>query len=66
MPPCQVPFASSSVAEIKQAVLAGRRPEESLSCPPPLVAIVRSCWAQDAAARPTADVLLEQLKALQL
>jgi hypothetical protein len=51
--------------EIKAAVLAGRRPEESLSCPPALAALVRACWAAEPAARPSAAGLLEQLRALQ-
>jgi hypothetical protein len=61
----QVPFAGCSVAEIKAAALAGRRPEQSLSCPPALAALVRCCWAVDPAARPSATSLLEQLRALQ-
>ena len=62
----QVPFAGHSPPQIKQAVLAGQRPEESLSCPPQLAALVRACVSQDPSARPSAAALLEQLKALQL
>jgi serine/threonine protein kinase len=58
----KMPYTGMGVAEIKASVLSGQRPEVSLSCPKLMADIIKKCWDQDAAERPSFVAVLDMLK----
>ncbi|KAK9816863.1 hypothetical protein WJX72_006274 [[Myrmecia] bisecta] len=49
----QLPFQGLQEAAIVQHVMNGRRPDLPADCPADFAELIRTCWAQDAAQRPT-------------
>jgi len=60
----QVPFDGAGPAEIRDSVLAGERPEMPLSCPKTLAKLIKDCWHQESASRPSFESIHSQLKAM--
>ncbi|KAG1666847.1 hypothetical protein FOA52_009471 [Chlamydomonas sp. UWO 241] len=56
------PFGGMGPGEIRSAVLAGKRPEVSLSAPKVISDVVTKCWAENAAERPSFEKVLDMLK----
>lgn len=65
---CEPPFAEFEPDEVEAAVLAGDRPDtdcEDADVPAQLLRLMRACWHQDAARRPSFDALVGALAAFR-
>eukprot|EP00899_Mesostigma_viride_P014134 jgi/Mesvir1/22721/Mv14129-RA.1 len=60
----QPPFDGAMLGDIKASVAKGERPPLSLTCPRELANLIKDCWAQDSAARPSFDDIAESLRKL--
>jgi serine/threonine protein kinase len=61
---CEPPFADFEPDEVESAVLAGDRPDTGCDdVPAQLLRLMRACWHQDAARRPSFDTLVGALAA---
>jgi len=61
---CEPPFAEFEPDEVESAVLAGDRPDtDHEDMPVHLLRLIRACWHQDAARRPSFDALVGALAA---
>eukprot|EP00192_Tetraselmis_astigmatica_P021296 CAMPEP_0117650476 /NCGR_PEP_ID=MMETSP0804-20121206/1558_1 /TAXON_ID=1074897 /ORGANISM="Tetraselmis astigmatica, Strain CCMP880" /LENGTH=291 /DNA_ID=CAMNT_0005456347 /DNA_START=561 /DNA_END=1436 /DNA_ORIENTATION=+ len=48
-----IPFDGVPAGQLKQLIIAGDRPEPPLSCPKSLVTLMKECWQEPAANRPS-------------
>jgi len=65
---CEPPFADFEPDEVESAILAGDRPDtdfEDADVPEQLLRLMRACWHQDAARRPSFDALVGALAAFR-
>ncbi|KAK3279811.1 hypothetical protein CYMTET_12324 [Cymbomonas tetramitiformis] len=57
-----VPWNYTPIADIKEGVMAGERPDIPLSCPRAMKNLIQDCWHQESSRRPSFAEIQDRLK----